>query len=281
MPDAQPSDPTLTTVGLVQSSSPRSKPAVDGRRFSEHANRSGEPGRPLITVATVVYNAAEFLRSAIDSVLSQNYDNVEYIVIDGGSTDGTMDIIREYESRIDYCISEPDGGIYDAMNKARKAARGDWLIFLGADDQLIVQLSSIAAGLTDRGAIYYGDVEIAASGATSGGRFNRYRLMQENICHQAIFYPRSVYRVKSYDTNAGILADHKYNMELWGIGTRFIHLPHVVSRFNDQGASSGYQAYFESIKLATIRSSFGWLFYVIKLARNAAVRLVKGHRESA
>lgn len=236
---------------------------------------------PKISVLTVVRNGERTLRHAIASVIGQLGDNIEYVIVDGVSTDGTVDIITQYGDQLAYWLSEPDHGIYDAMNKALAVARGDWVIFLGADDELKPSLQAVARELSDPLAVYYGDVEITATGRISGGRFNRYRLMQENICHQAIFYPRSVYQTKQYDTDAGMLADHKYNIELWGSGTPFLHLSRVISRFNDVGASSGNQAYFEAIKLATIRSSFGPLFYALKLVRTAVVRVMKGCRESA
>lgn len=91
---------------------------------------------PLITVITAVLNGAETLEQTILSVIEQSCGNVEYLIIDGGSTDGTLDIIRRYEHAIDYWISEPDGGIYDAWNKAVGIALGDCCIFLGADDRL-------------------------------------------------------------------------------------------------------------------------------------------------
>lgn len=92
--------------------------------------------KPLITVLTVVFNGAETLERTILSVINQSYDNVEFIIIDGGSTDKTLDIIHKYEHAVDYWISEPDQGIYDAFNKAVSCASGDWVCFLGADDFL-------------------------------------------------------------------------------------------------------------------------------------------------
>lgn len=100
-------------------------------------SRSIDQQKPLITVITVVFNGAQTLERSILSVINQTYDNVEYVIVDGGSTDGTLDLIRRYEHAIDYWVSEPDSGIYDAWNKAAGLSLGDWCIFLGADDQLV------------------------------------------------------------------------------------------------------------------------------------------------
>ena len=89
---------------------------------------------PKISVITVVYNDKEGLEKTIQSVLSQTYGNVEYIVVDGRSTDGTVDVIKKYEQEIDIWVSEPDEGIYDAMNKGIKMASGEWLNFMNAGD---------------------------------------------------------------------------------------------------------------------------------------------------
>lgn len=96
--------------------------------------KKSDPGRPLVSVITVVYNGEKHLEQAILSVIGQTYDNVEYIVVDGGSTDGTLDIIKKYEGRIDHWISEPDRGISDAMNKGIRLSTGDLIIHLHADD---------------------------------------------------------------------------------------------------------------------------------------------------
>src|SRR5688572_6496915 len=96
--------------------------------------RDGENVRPRLSVITVVYNAADLLEATIRSVVTQDLPGLEYIVVDGGSTDGTLDIVRRYESRIAYWVSERDRGIYDAMNKGLDAARGAWICFMNAGD---------------------------------------------------------------------------------------------------------------------------------------------------
>ena len=110
--------------------------AEGGLRLHDSFKSRDVNQKPLITVITVVFNGAETLERAILSVINQSYDNVEFIIIDGGSTDKTLDIIHKYEHAIDYWVSEPDQGIYDAFNKAVTCASGDWIYFLGADDFL-------------------------------------------------------------------------------------------------------------------------------------------------
>lgn len=92
------------------------------------------PNKPLLTVITVVFNGAATLEHTIRSVIEQTYDNVEYIIIDGCSTDTTPDILRKYENQIDYWVSEKDAGIYDAMNKGIALATGDYIGMLNSDD---------------------------------------------------------------------------------------------------------------------------------------------------
>lgn len=89
---------------------------------------------PLISVVTVTFNAADILEETIRSVVNQTYPRVEYIIIDGGSTDNTLDIIKKYQDKISYSISEPDKGIYDAMNKGLRFVSGDWVNFMNAGD---------------------------------------------------------------------------------------------------------------------------------------------------
>ena len=96
--------------------------------------KKSSSGKPLITVITAVYNSETHLEESILSLHKQNYDNIEHIVIDGGSTDNSLEIIKKYDYKIDYWISQKDAGIYDAFNKGMKYARGEYLGFLNSDD---------------------------------------------------------------------------------------------------------------------------------------------------
>lgn len=93
--------------------------------------------KPLISIITVVFNGEKYLEETIQSVINQTYDNVEYIIIDGGSTDGTLEIIKKYEDRIDYWVSERDKGISDAFNKGVKVAKGNYINFQGDGDGFV------------------------------------------------------------------------------------------------------------------------------------------------
>lgn len=234
-----------------------------------------------LTIGIVTLNAADVVERALASVLRHQSPALELVVLDGGSRDGTVQILQRYNADIDLWRSEPDFGIYDAMNKLLQVASGDWLLFLGADDELLASPESLLQQCSQSNAVYYGNVRIRATGKVSGGHFSRYRMMQQNICHQAILYPRSVYMAKTYDTKCGLLADHKYNIELMGSGTPFVHIAETVSLFNDAGRSGTGDRDFESVKLEAIRANFGWSFYAIKQLRSACVRFLKGTHVAA
>ena len=119
-----------------------------------------------VSIITVVYNNNKTISDAIESVINQSYKNIEYIVIDGGSTDGTVDVVKDYGSRIDKFISEPDNGIYDAMNKGVRLATGDVIGFINSDDLLNSEdcIECIVKRIVESDAdIVYGDKVYVAS----------------------------------------------------------------------------------------------------------------------
>jgi glycosyltransferase involved in cell wall biosynthesis len=152
---------------------------------------------PLITVITVTYNSASSLEDTILSVLKQSYSNIEYIIIDGGSQDGTLDIIKKYDHAIDYWASEPDKGIYDAMNKGILLASGEWLNFLNAKDIFCEPgtIDSLAKGHF-RGApnFIYSDILLTKYGTTKSDLL-QFECSHETLTihHQASVYRRSLH----------------------------------------------------------------------------------------
>src|SRR6185369_15072253 len=152
MPETICLDPKFSTTRLVTREALIIKNPPDSRikhvfRLTHNSDLKGEgglrvqgyfkkslPSKPLVTVITVVFNGAKHLDDTIRSVITQTYDNVEYIIIDGGSTDGTLDIIKKYEGKIDYWVSEKDKGISDAFNKGISLSTGNIIGIINADD---------------------------------------------------------------------------------------------------------------------------------------------------
>ncbi|MDD2921951.1 MAG: glycosyltransferase family 2 protein [Anaerolineales bacterium] len=235
---------------------------------------------PLIAIIIVTFNAADYIEKAIRSVLEQNYANTELIIIDGGSSDGTIDIIRRYETRISRWISEPDAGVYDAMNKGVDMANGDWIYFLGADDVLVNCLHKAAPYLKNRKTIYYGDIYLPNKNKTYSGEFRWHTLAAKNINHQSIFYPRRVFSRQAFNLKYKILADYDLNVRLWGDGEfKFKYIPVLVAIHNDGGVSNQKSdEAFLADKPALISKYFGRKIAVRNIwltARNKAGRIIR------
>jgi glycosyltransferase involved in cell wall biosynthesis len=227
--------------------------------------RRGSRGRPLISIVTVVLNGAKTLGRTIRSVTEQNFDDFEYVIIDGGSTDGSLEIIRRYESKIHHWRSEPDDGLYDAMNKAVRVARGQWVLFLGADDELLVSLAEIAPALADDRTVYYGDVYMPTRRRVYDGPFDAYKIMFVNICQQAIFYPRRVFELYRFDTRYELWADHVLNMACYGDRRfRFEYLGKLITLYNDYSGATAHttDAKFEADRERLIRTYLPMRLYL-------------------
>lgn len=171
---------------------------------------------PLVTIITVVYNGQDFIEETIKSVLSQSYNNIEYIIVDGGSTDGTIEIIKKYEQDISKWISEPDNGIYDAMNKGIFLANGDWMNFLNAGDSFVDSgvLSKIFTSKLENITLVYGDIVAIKENGTHL-RVNAINLKDDfslrkgmKVCHQAIFYHKDI--IEKYDDSLRLKAEWKH-----------------------------------------------------------------------
>ena len=179
------------------------------------------PLQPKFSIITVCYNAASTIEDTLQSVITQTYHHIEYILIDGQSTDGTLDIIRRYQSHMAKVVSEPDKGLYDAMNKGLRLATGDYVCFLNAGDcfhehdtlqQRVHRLHE--AGLHELPDVIYGETQLV----DSEGHFVRMRRLQTPkklnwksfrhgmlVCHQAFFAKRTL--APAYDTHYRFSAD--------------------------------------------------------------------------
>lgn len=214
-----------------------------GRRLTG-ARRPSVPKGPLISVVTVVYNGEAHLEETILSVLRQGYDNVEYLIVDGGSTDGTLDIISKYEDRLDYWVSEPDRGIYDAMNKGLELAAGDLIGLLNADDFYQPgALEKVAEAYRAEGAlgIYYGDNIVLQEdlGLTYRSHATLRYWMGMPMCHQAMFVHRQVYAtLGGYSTRYRFASDYDFLLRAVAAKTGFLHVNHYLVSYRNTGLTS-------------------------------------------
>lgn len=218
---------------------------------------------PFFSIITVVYNGADTLEETIKSVVSQSFSDYEYLVIDGGSTDGTLDILKNNDDKITRWLSEPDDGIYDAMNKAVRLASGRWILFLGADDVLFSTqtLSKVKDRLLNEFTIYYGNAYFKNRRTFYDGRFSRFKFALRNISHQSIFYPVEIFRKKQFDTRYKLLSDYAFNLELFKLYP-FRHIDTCISVFNDGARSStSTDQAFEAVKLQLVKENLGILPY--------------------
>ena len=205
---------------------------------------------PLFSIITITYNAERWLEQTILSVLSQSYAGIEYIVIDGGSTDGTVEIIRRYASGIAYWTSEPDKGIYDAMNKGIQRATGDYVWFINAGDTFYAantmqQVATLLEGKKRWPDILYGETDIVDEAGQSLG-LRRLRApkrlswksfrMGMLVCHQSFVVKRAI--VPMYDLQYRYSADFDWCIRCMkqARGIRNTHL--ILSRFLDGGTST-------------------------------------------
>lgn len=249
-------------------------------------------GLPLISIIMVTWNAERHFRQALESVISQDYRHREIIIIDGGSVDGTLDIIREYEDSVDYWVSEKDSGIYDAMNKGLLLSRGDWVGFKNADDWYspgALRLLAEKAAAEPEVGLWYG---------------NSYSVLQENplklapfitdhrsigsnpgIDHRCSFVKATWHRQCLFDLQYRLAADLDVFWRLKEAGLLFKHTGAFMAYKRFGGASDGTSILSESFRIN--RRHAGLMFalravlesrlrYTIWKTGNAVLRLVLG-----
>lgn len=197
--------------------------------------------KPLITVITAVFNGLSELEATLNSVLGQRYDAVEYIVVDGGSQDGTVEILRRYDDRIDYWFSEPDKGISDAWNKAIALASGEYISFLNAGDEYLEGALSSVAKRIPPFEFSWGDMLwIAESGeATPYQGRDSYREVIEYVMpfnHPTMFFQRaSVLRVNGYSTICRFAMDYDLVRKIVRAGGNGVYVPFTIAKMKAGG----------------------------------------------
>lgn len=204
---------------------------------------------PYITIIIPTYQAETTLQACLDSVLCQDFKDFEILIMDGGSTDRTLEIAKAAggrDARI-RLVSERDKGIYDAMNKGIRMARGTWVFFLGSDDFLFepTTLSTVFPGYEDADFIYGNVVGDTYKGAYDG-QFDYEKLLRRNISHQAIFYRRTVFdKIGDYNLRYKGHADWDLNIRLFkDKDIRIRYIGGIIARFGPFGLSSRHDIPF-------------------------------------
>ena len=223
--------------------------------------------RPLITIITVCYNASSTIEQTILSVLNQTYSNIEYIIIDGNSTDGTVDTIKKYENKITHWISEPDKGIYDAMNKGIKSASGEWINFMNSGDTFysntilndIFHNSFIPFDVIYGNTNYvysYGNIIRKAGNVTS----NNYM----PFTHQSSFVKTSLLKSLGFDYQYKICADRDFFHKIFLDKKKFKNINLTISNYEAEEGISSINAnmlLYEIGKIENKTSKISWRIY--------------------
>lgn len=198
-----------------------------------------------ISIITINYNNKIGLEATFQSVKNQSFTDYEWIVIDGGSVDGSKDLIESNSDLFSYWVSEPDNGIYHAMNKGIAHAKGDWVLFLNSGDCLFNDnvLDEVFPQEYSEDVVY-GNRAVEKNG---GYEVNRYPetvslsfFYHYSLCHQATFYRRTLFEEALYDESYSIAGDWAYFLDLLFKGKSFRHIDVTVALYDNTGISSQY-----------------------------------------
>lgn len=197
------------------------------------------------SIITINYNNCNGLKKTIESVITQSYEDFEFIVIDGGSTDGSREILEQYSNRINYWVSEPDKGIYNAMNKGIRQAKGDYLNFLNSGDAFYDSdvLASVDKELGDYDIIigkeFHQDPKTGESATTFlPTRLSMVTFVVSYLPHQSGFIKRTLFNDSLYDENLRIVGDWKFYMQQIVCNERTVKLTDLVVSRREQGGIS-------------------------------------------
>ncbi len=216
------------------------------------------------SIVTVCYNAGDVIERTLQSVLSQRYNNIEYIVIDGASKDGTMDILKQYSNKIDVLISEPDSGVYDAMNKGIANASGEYINFMNAGDIFVddAVLRNLAARIDSRDYdVIFGD-EIKCYKWGDVLRKSEYfsdHSVGMPFGHQSTFVKTSLMKKMPFDTTFRILADQNCIYSLYKQKKTFLYVDLPIAKYDMYGLSNNVSLIYK--ENARIKGITGFRYY--------------------
>jgi glycosyltransferase involved in cell wall biosynthesis len=223
---------------------------------------------PVISIVTVNYNHAPGLRETLDSVFTQSgVLDLEQIVIDGGSTDGSVDVLKLYAEQIHYAVSEPDKGIYHAMNKGIRASSGDYVLFLNSGDRLCDRdvLSDMTPALQGRQDLVYGNSlqKVEEEGRTAWkegvapSSLTPLVFFRSGICHQAVFFKRTLLNeLKGYDESYRIAGDWELVARALLAGCQTLHVNRAVACYEGDGLSRKMREVSEAEKQRLLDQHF-------------------------
>lgn len=216
---------------------------------------------PLVSIVTVVYNNVTEIEQTILSVLNQTYSNIEYIIIDGGSTDGTVNCIEKYSSRISYWISESDAGVYDAMNKGISRVSGEWINFMNSGD-VFYQKSTLTDFFNykiDDVDVMYGNTLIRRKKHLKV-RYSEWKGENfKGLCHQSVFVRTDIMKQYKFESKYKLAADFNFLYKLFVEGYKFLYIPVIVSVYDvSHGLSADNRAklYLEFCSIKKERVNF-------------------------
>lgn len=199
-----------------------------------------------ISIITINYNDKFGLTETINSVINQTYKNYEFIVIDGGSTDGSKEIIATFDSKIDIWVSEPDSGIYNAMNKGIKKANGDFVIFMNSGDTFYNDtiLKNIESEIDIKYDLFYGDAYFINKKETFKveypDKLSFHFFTINSLCHQACFIKRTLFKdIFYYNENFKIISDWEFMIySICNKNIKYKHISQIITNYNYEGISS-------------------------------------------
>ena len=215
--------------------------------------------QPKVSVVTVVFNDAKGLERTIKSVINQTYENVEFIIIDGGSTDWTIDVIKKYEDRIDYWVSEKDGGIYDAMYKGIEATPGTWVNIMNAGDVFFDDdvLRAVNFQEFEQSSLIYGN-KLQNGKTIYPLKIEKLKIGEIMACHQSMFFNKKILNNDLfYDARLLIYADYELVNKIYLKYNSFIYLDQVISVFEGGGISSRVSMQKRKDKYFTLYKYYG------------------------
>ncbi|MCC9166591.1 glycosyltransferase family 2 protein [Pontibacter harenae] len=227
-----------------------------------------------ISIITIVFNAESTIERTIKSVIEQNYKFIEYIIIDAGSTDNTLEIINKYKNSVTYIVSEKDKGIYDAMNKGITLASGELIGLLNADDFYEPEaISKIAEHyLKNGGDIIHGDVNYIKDcrklfTLKPPTIITRYSFTEMPLNHPATFIRKKIYEeIGLYRTNYMIAADWEFILRAFTLQKSFSYIPHIITNYSLEGVSStqakvGFNEIFTTLSELNLLNPIQLFFY--------------------